>query len=276
MARRREEPLLDVIFEMLKYFPFWVGPILALVVFLLLRLLVPSFITTDKNSGELLRSVCGLLSWLMGGAILLAWGMAELWKFKNRYLLASQTGLGSIRAMAWQDFERLICEAYRCQGYSAEVVGNRGGDGGVDVVLHGHGQKVMVQCKQWRTYKVGVTTVRELLGVVVSAHADKGILVTSGRLTTEAHRFVRESPQLEVIDGPRLVALIQSAQQGKVVNRSQPEARTTTPVPCCPLCNSEMILRTARQGIRAGTQFWGCPRYPTCKGTRAYVASDSR
>ena len=33
----------------------------------------------------------------------------------------------------------------------------------------------------------------------------------------------------------------------------------------CPDCNSEMMLRTNRQN---GNKFWGCRKYPECKGTR--------
>lgn len=36
----------------------------------------------------------------------------------------------------------------------------------------------------------------------------------------------------------------------------------------CPRCGSRMVRRTARKGHRAGNQFWGCSRYPNCKGTR--------
>ena len=38
--------------------------------------------------------------------------------------------------------------------------------------------------------------------------------------------------------------------------------------PPCPVCDASMTLRTARQGRNAGGQFWGCSRYPDCKGTR--------
>lgn len=38
--------------------------------------------------------------------------------------------------------------------------------------------------------------------------------------------------------------------------------------PDCPLCGKPMRKRTARQGRNAGRQFWGCPAYPDCKGTR--------
>ncbi|TBC95138.1 hypothetical protein ELH26_14405 [Rhizobium leguminosarum] len=31
-----------------------------------------------------------------------------------------------------------------------------------------------------------------------------------------------------------------------------------------------MRLRTARRGRRSGSNFWGCTRYPTCRGTRPY------
>lgn len=39
--------------------------------------------------------------------------------------------------------------------------------------------------------------------------------------------------------------------------------------PRCPECSSEMIKRHARQGYYAGDEFWGCSRYPICKGLRA-------
>ena len=35
----------------------------------------------------------------------------------------------------------------------------------------------------------------------------------------------------------------------------------------CPRCGSKMIQRFARRGRNAGNPFWGCSRYPTCKGT---------
>lgn len=34
----------------------------------------------------------------------------------------------------------------------------------------------------------------------------------------------------------------------------------------CPICNSIMVLRTARRGKNAGGHFWGCSNYPKCKG----------
>lgn len=38
--------------------------------------------------------------------------------------------------------------------------------------------------------------------------------------------------------------------------------------PTCPRCSSQMQQRLARRGRNAGSYFWGCTRYPSCKGTR--------
>lgn len=35
--------------------------------------------------------------------------------------------------------------------------------------------------------------------------------------------------------------------------------------PLCPKCNSPMVLRTAKSGANAGSQFWGCSGYPACR-----------
>lgn len=35
--------------------------------------------------------------------------------------------------------------------------------------------------------------------------------------------------------------------------------------PACPRCEATMVLRTSRKD---GSQFWGCPKYPGCRGTR--------
>lgn len=39
--------------------------------------------------------------------------------------------------------------------------------------------------------------------------------------------------------------------------------------PECPVCGSQMVKRTAKKGGRTGETFWGCTKYPGCRGTRA-------
>lgn len=44
--------------------------------------------------------------------------------------------------------------------------------------------------------------------------------------------------------------------------------QSNDPAPKCPQCKSLMSIKTARSGKNAGTQFWGCAKFPGCTGTR--------
>jgi len=35
----------------------------------------------------------------------------------------------------------------------------------------------------------------------------------------------------------------------------------------CPKCGNEMVLRTAKKGVNAGDNFWGCSMFPKCRMT---------
>lgn len=47
--------------------------------------------------------------------------------------------------------------------------------------------------------------------------------------------------------------------------KDQPAPANPAP-PACPTCGGVTVLRTARGGKTPGSQFWGCSRYPECKG----------
>ncbi len=66
----------------------------------------------------------------------------------------------ALNGMHWGEFEILVGEAFRLQGYHVtETVNN----GGIDLVLRKGHERFLVQCKQWKAYKVGVQVVRELV-----------------------------------------------------------------------------------------------------------------
>jgi len=57
-------------------------------------------------------------------------------------------------------------------------------------------------------------------------------------------------------------------------HESHPSDRANARLPACPFCGTLMALRTAQQGKHAGSQFWGCTAFPTCKGTRPVDTGD--
>ncbi len=50
-------------------------------------------------------------------------------------------------------------------------------------------------------------------------------------------------------------------------DRADRSDRTTQTLPPCPLCGRPLVVRTARKGTHAGSQFLGCSGYPNCRGT---------
>ena len=85
--------------------------------------------------------------------------------------------------MTWQEFEQLVAEAYRRQGYRVAERGGGGADGGIDLELRTKDKTLVVQCKRWKTRSIGVELVRELYGAMTGEQAHAAIFVTSGNYT---------------------------------------------------------------------------------------------
>jgi len=187
----------------------------------------------------------------------------------------------ALDGMTWQEFELLVGEAFRLQGYEVTELGGAGPDGGVDLVLRKGKEKFLVQCKQWKAFKVGVAIVRELYGVMAAKGVAGGFVVTSGSFTVEAIEFAR-GRNVILVDGPKLFGLIQQAKAARgspgrveapVQRRPMTPFAPTPSVPlgeACPVCSGRMTKRIAKRGSNAGKAFWGCTDWPSCNGTRPW------
>ena len=195
-------------------------------------------------------------------------------RYIRRRLLEQQSDLDSIRALRWQEFEQLVGEAFRRQGYRVTERGGAAPDGGVDLVLLKDGRKTVVQCKRWKTKQVGVALVRELYGAMTAEGSDEAIFASSGEYTADARAFANGKP-IRLIDGTKLAELIHAVQTNGSVPEETPSAAPAHAAPSdresqptCPRCGSSMVRRTARSGSTAGQAFWGCSMFPTCRATR--------
>ena len=185
---------------------------------------------------------------------------------KRRRLLDTQTGLDSLCAMSWREFEMLVGEAFRRQGYTIKETGLGGADGGVDLILSKHGKTTLVQCKQWKRQRVDVRTVREMYGLLAHHDADAVKVVAVGAYTADAMRFAQGKP-IELVHGEALLALIASVQDAPHLRRDLIEP-ALPPLPNdrpCPRCNAPMVRRENR---RTKEPFWGCSKYPGCRETQ--------
>ena len=285
MARRKKTSPLDDMLELVAMLPWWVGVALALVSYVLLHQL--------SKPGPVVAFKPGQIAGLVSSTAIT--GMAYAGQFivpvvclfgalgsfigrqKRQSLVANVSQSKSADAldgMTWREFEMLVGEAFRLQGYRVTETGGAGPDGGIDLVLGQGSEKFLVQCKQWKAFKVSVTVVRELYGVMAAKGAAGGFVVTSGRFTEDATEFAA-GRNITLIDGPRLHGLL---AQAKAVRStiSQPPARVLEApvppvlgvVPACPACGAAMKMRVAKRGANSGGEFWGCVQYPSCRGTR--------
>jgi restriction system protein len=177
----------------------------------------------------------------------------------------------ALDGISWRQFESLVGEVFRGKGFS--VVETRAGpDGGIDLILCKGNEKYLVQCKHWRAVKVGVPVVREFFGVMAAAGATGGFIVTSGHFTDDAKSFA-QGRNIDLVENAELTRWIASARQSRSgLSPAEPdETPATSPRQgagaLCPACGAEMLQRTAKRGRNAGRKFWGCSRYPDCRGT---------
>jgi restriction system protein len=286
MSRKRSSFAEDIIAGLGKV-PWWVGVLLAAVSYAGLRALSgmppPDLAKTGPGGAPVLMliGVASVATYVipllcLAGAIVSAVGTR-----KRRQLVDQAQGAAAsaIDGMTWREFEQLVGEAFRLQGYTVTETGGGGADGGIDLLLRKGGDTYLVQCKQWRAFRVGVTVVRELYGVMAAKGAAGGFVVTSGTFTDDAKAFAA-GRNVGLIDGPVLTRWLRDARLAKPARISasaRPAAQARAPAasmtaaetPACPTCSRPMVRRTATEGATAGRVFWGCPSFPACRGTRA-------
>lgn len=290
MARRKSSPAEDFM-ELVALLPWWAGAALALLSYVLLHQVASQPLSSATQPGQigamvtqsLWKAIAGAAQYFVPILCLAGAGMSA-WQRRSRKSLiddvAQSKATDALDGMSWREFEMLVGEAFRLQGYQVVETGGAGADGGVDLVLSRPGkngsEKFLVQCKQWRAYKVGVDVVRELYGVMAARGATGGFVVTSGRFTDEAVSFA-SGRNLRLVDGPKLRGLIQQAR-ARASHHATPSHQAVEPAvqpppataqaPSCPACSKAMVRRTAKRGANAGSEFWGCTGYPVCRGTR--------
>lgn len=265
MVRRKRKSEFEQWIEVFAKLPWQVCLALAPVVwfgFDLLSQLSPPPATEIQNMGGVVfvaaASTAGMfLKYLVPAMLAIAALVSWLSKRRRAKLLAdttARTDSAPLLSLSWQQFESLVVAYFEREGYHATLT-QSGADGGVDAIAKKDGETFLIQCKQWRATKVGVDVVRELFGVMSAQGATGGYVVSAGPFTRPAIEFA-EGRNIELINANRIVRIVKRLP-----------AQSVSGEPVCPKCGAGMVKRTAKRGANAGNQFWGCSRYPECRGT---------
>lgn len=185
--------------------------------------------------------------------------------------IASQGTTAALNKLSWLEFESYIGEFFKQQGYEVKQAFSQKPDGGVDIWMRKDGQLTLVQCKHWKSRKVGIQILREMYAVMIEHGASKMIVVTSGNFTSEAIKYALDK-RLWLINGGELVHMIEQVRNRpteKILEVTPPKSTT----PLCPSCHAPLVMRTAKRGPNKGNQFYGCSSYPRCRYTKDISAA---
>lgn len=257
--------------------PWPVGILAGIIGFILVRYGIQWFLSLQGGMlaqafAQQSSPVFAPLAWMLLGICWIAALASYLNARKRRRFLDTRTTLESLAASDWRQFEQLVGEAFRRQGYAVEETGLGGPDGGIDLILRKDGQRTLVQCKQWKRQQVGVSVVREMAGLLAHHQAQAVKIVCSGTFTADAETFARDK-RIELIGGEQLLAMIQSLKTVEdapvpINQRMEPTlAAPEHPAPDaapCPRCGGALVQRVNRS---TGQRFLGCSNFPKCRGT---------
>ncbi len=283
MPRKRAGSVFEELAELVAMLPWWLGVGLAIAAYATLgSFSEPAQMGQGIRPAQAVFRAAAAAGQYIVPFVCLVGAALSAWRRARRRKLARDAtenrAADALHGISWREFEMLVGEAFRMKGFRVLELGGGGPDGGVDIVLRKGGETFLVQCKQWKAFKVGVDVVRQLYGVMAARGATGGFVVTSGRFTDEARSFAG-GRNVTLVDGARLAAMLESARSARegAGGRTAQIDRVTsaTATPACPSCGSPMMRRNARRGPNAGATFWGCTTYPACKGTRT-VRPDER
>ncbi len=256
----RREPakvLFDELVDLSSIMPWWSTLPIAILLFLFVPLnFTPIGVTGPSDIIVFVTTIFFqvLLKYIVPLAFVLGAVLNILSKFKSVTLFSNISRRGAaevINKLSWQDFEFLLAEHFKKEGYDTVITGGGGADGGIDIKLFKDGETYLVQCKHYKSWKVSVHIVREFFGIVTAEKAIGGYIITSGRFTNDAYSFAK-SKNIHLINGNDLIEMLNPEDMNNA------KSMTTA----CPRCGGELVEKTGKFG-----RFLGCDNYPRCKYT---------
>lgn len=149
------------------------------------------------------------LSVAVAAGLALAWFGATLVLRVLRRRSSRPSETGALMGMKVREFESLVRESFKLQGYQV-IEGRRGAAEGGELALRRDRETVLVQCRHWRDRKVGVGAVQALQSAMAARGAGGGFVLTAGRFSREAAAFAAGS-NVRLVDGDGLIGLIERA-----------------------------------------------------------------
>jgi HJR/Mrr/RecB family endonuclease len=172
-----------------------------------------------------------LLGTVFAGLVALAWLVAQSIARDRRHLVEWTSDL---RLLDSEEFEWLVGEVFRRDGWRVNETGRQDrADGNIDLRMTKGSKTMIVQCKRWQSWQVGVDEIRKFAGTLMreGLPAAAGTFVTLSEYTEHA---IAESRDIGItlVDRRDLFARVEEARR--------PER--------CPVCQAPMLLDRSGRG----------------------------
>jgi restriction system protein len=190
---------------------------------------------------------------VLAGLVGLAWFVAQLEARDRRHLVEWTSNL---RLLNSEEFEWLVGEVFRRDDWQVSETGQQdGSDGNVDLRMTKGGQRMIVQCKRWTSWQVGVDEIRQFAGTLMreGLPGSAGTFVTLSGFTAQALTEGRKIG-MTLLDRRELYARVEEVRR--------PEA--------CPQCQAPMVLD------RSGRGWWFRCVIDGCSGKRDLSSDPGR
>jgi restriction system protein len=129
--------------------------------------------------------------------------------------------LAQLASLSGEAFEEFVAELFEMLGFEVEKVGGSGDEGADLRLKRRDGLLAVAQCKYHKQGLVGSPELQRFLGTIHHTRSQKGFFVTTSTFTLSAEKFAAENP-IELLDGPRLVELVNQAMGPKAKRQAEP------------------------------------------------------
>ncbi len=170
---------------------------------------LPAFGASDpalRGAGLLLQTAA---PWAAAAMLLLALVAVHLGRLRRGRPLDPIGSVEALRSLSRRDFDAVLAESFRLQGYAVE--GRPVADDGVGLVLRKPDRKILVRCRRGIDPRVGVEAVRLLHEAMLAEAATGGLIVSCTELTPR-RQGSRSRQAYRADRGPRAARTGQSRQ----------------------------------------------------------------
>jgi len=205
-------------------------------------------------------------------------------------------------------FETVIGKMFENLGFKVSQT-PKSNDMGLDLIMKRNNEVYLVECKKYDETLVSRPEIQKFFTACYVNNAKESYFITTSDFANTAIEYVENlEGKIKLINGIELIELMKSAytESNDIFNFdvvceycgeiSQVSSKNEIEFTCrlghknilqfsdlyknaldkitpkhidksCPLCKSKMVLR---KGNSTKNKFWGCSKYPRCKGTRQH------